>query len=253
MTVVPIPQGWRRTELHFGGEVFRIFSDQFSELSSRFRNSCGTLTSVEFDDRVSVASMRDFVSFIHNDDFNITPANYPDLRTLADSYEVATLKIALKRFLEDPTNARQVVISSIISGVQNDRKTAQEEDILSNHLNDYLDDPAILNIPLPILDRIVSPQIQLIQNPQKFPNDLFQFALRAVRQIDSASVLLRGLSLETLSADQLRELCNCREFDWSFLQERAGQSIAEWLQKQAPRATVGERGSEIECSGNSKH
>jgi hypothetical protein len=89
-------------------------------------------------------------------------------------------------------------------------------------------------LDLQIIQRIVDPKIAEIESPQVFPDNLFEFVLKALKQIgSSASILLKSLSVETLSSEQLRILCDCPEFDWSFIKRNVGRSIADWLFQQS--------------------
>jgi hypothetical protein len=228
MMQTQIPLSWRTTDLDFQGHTFKIFSSQFSDRSPRFKTDHSNSNPVVLHNEVSVISMEAFLTFIHNDPFTITPSNYSDLRLLSEFWGVADLTQLLNDFLQNPINARNVVISSINLGIERGRNTSDEEQILSANLFDYLNDSEFLSLDLQIIQRIVDPKIGEIESPQVFPDNLFEFVLKALKQIGNrASILLKSVSIETLSTEQLRILCDCPQFDWSFIKRNVGRRIAD--------------------------
>jgi hypothetical protein len=200
-----IPVGRRTLDLSFRGQKFKLSRCAFEIQSTVFQDQDWNANLVPLNDDVDIASMQTFLVFIHNDSFTITPQNYSDLRLLAVSWDVAQLRTALDAFIGDPTNAREIVIPSIISESQRGRSTQFEEQILSANLFDYLNDSKFLSLDLQVIHRIVDPKIAEIESPQVFPDNLFEFILKALKQIgSSASILLRNVSIEILSSEQLR-------------------------------------------------
>jgi hypothetical protein len=219
--------------LNIQGYVVTVNPNRFLKESNVFKSRYPNEQNVNIDVKVAQASADAFRAFINKTNFEITPQNYSDLQLLAAEWDVKNLKRTLDTFIEDQNNAKQVVIPSIISGMEHNRDTSSEERQLSANLFDFVDDPQILTLNLGILERVISRETAKIQERETFPPYLFELVMRLLKAKGvSASLLLTDLSIETLSAEQLRALRDCKEFDWSYVRENVGRDIANWVDDQ---------------------
>jgi hypothetical protein len=144
---------------------------------------------------------------------------------------VLNIESEVKDFFENPSNFRDLLIPSIIFGVQHQMDTPEYEEFISSHFGDFIASDSIFEIPLQIVDPIFS---RVSSNSATTIDQKIDFIIRSLKYCGrKASVLLRHMDARDIQIVDLWRLKegegSCIEIDWSFLCKFTSSIVCDFL------------------------
>lgn len=147
-------------------------------------------------------SIPTFIACCQNEPFEITESNVFSLLQLSIQYEVPELNRVSTEYINN--NENQLLIQSIFFKLNNCQKGRskidlhQEEEQISSHFFEYINNDKLLELPIPVLYRIInSPQLNINSMNQTNQSQLIEFLFKCLdRYKRDASVLFLNIDVE---------------------------------------------------------
>jgi hypothetical protein len=221
---------WNNESLQMSSLAFCLYSSRFWRMirNSEFgRNEI----SIRIESRVKRSSLIEFISACHEEEYSITASNVDDLELLCREWEVLKVAAEVKDFIRNPSNFRELLIPSIIFGVEHDIDTSEYETFISSHFSDFIGSDSIFEIPLQIVDRIFS---RVSSNSETNTVEKIDFIIRSLKFYGrKASILLRHIDARDVRVFDLWRLKEADdsgiEIEWSFLCKFTSSIVCDFL------------------------
>jgi hypothetical protein len=209
----------------FKSEEFPISSMLFSCLSAKFkREFANRATRVVIDITADRDTVAEFVNACQLRECSITVDNALPLLSLAEDWEVPQLQEAVLEFIGRPENTDALLVPSLCRALSRDLDTSVFETQLRSQIPSLLDGDSLLQLPLPLLSRLLTPD-----SDSGSPVDvrrLFGFLVRCLDHFGPpASVLFSGIGVDELTPGELGRLESHRSFRWCFVSDSVGTSL----------------------------
>jgi hypothetical protein len=211
-------------EICFQGETFQINSRVFSAYSGRFFRMFRSLTmrTITLSEDVSRDTVVEFIKACQMKPYSISVRNAHELSYLSQAWEVDVVAQEVCKFLEEPSNALEHLIPSILFRLRHGEATDDLERVLRSNFLALVRRGDLHKLPLNLLERVIH-----CDGEEEHFRDLFEFRLRCLdHHGPRASVLFVNYDLARLSPADLEILRGDRNFLWDFAGPSAGGVIA---------------------------
>jgi hypothetical protein len=215
------------TSVIFKSEEFPVSSLLFSGLSAKFkREFAKRLTRVTIDTTADRDTVIEFVNACQLRECSITVHNALDLLSLAEDWEVPPLQDAVIEFIGRPEHTAALLIPSLCRALSRDLDTSLFETQLRSQIPSLLEGDSLLQLPLPVLSRLLTPDPDSDPGSPVDLRRLFGFLVRCLDHFrPAASVLFSGIRVDELTPDELSRLESHRSFRWCFVSDSVGTSL----------------------------
>ena len=206
----------------------RFFSERIDEYFN--------IKNIEISDNgieIPEESIKNFISFcqFEQKEIDITNSNVFSLHQLAIEYNVPGLIQMTSNYIA--TNNKNLVIQLIYHNYIYNQPDIADEDFISTHFFDYINDLMLIKLPIPILYRILNnPNIQKIDDmDDSHKHQIFNFMFKCLDEHKrSASILFKNCNLN--DTDIINRLLNDYKdiFDFNMINsETTVKKIPEML------------------------
>ncbi|KAK8838946.1 hypothetical protein M9Y10_032406 [Tritrichomonas musculus] len=160
-----------------------------------------------------------FIKYIQNDEIDVNNHNVCALNYLDNKYEVSTLIESTDEYI---VNNNKNIIFEILLNHQKDPSinTKTYENIISQHLQMYINDEQLLNLKTPILYRILDNYFNEQEEKEIENDDIFNFLFNYLDKFGrDASVLFSFVNFLNPKIEHLSRLLNeyLKIFDFHFI------------------------------------
>lgn len=163
-------------------------------------------------------TIHSFINFIQCNDIKLTPENVVDLNYLSTLYEVPTLKQHTEDFISK--NHQKVAIQLLQKVEKSDTfNSANYEDMISDSLEDYIQDDRLLSLHISTLYRILR-RYRLKKLNQQTKKEVVDFVFKVLKEKGrEASVLFSEIDFGDAKIECINRLLNefSTEFDFNFI------------------------------------
>lgn len=209
-------------------DLLKRNSDFFLENDNKY-NSYKSIPILEDEAKVieyPTQAIQEFIKCCQNQQIEINPSNLFYLNYLAKKYKVKKLKSATLNIIS--SNKGQLALESLLFSLKMSQNknlafidTGSEEDIISDNFDQFIKDDKLLEIPIPILYRIVQRYFSKANDQQKVNNDEFNeffFKLLDIHH-EKASIFAQFFKIEKSRIKDAIKLHDCYSdvFDTNFL------------------------------------
>lgn len=195
---------YKKKAYPFNIVVFNLFSQYFDKRQNLSTVEIKILEDNE-EDNLNLAenAIEDFVNFCQNQPINITQDNFITIHKLATKFIVPSLIHATEAFFYAN---RQQLIDEYLSSLkdQQDMNPNEAEEIIANDFSKYVNDERLLELPLPVLQRIMAKyQLKSSIEPPEVSDFLFKCLDKYGR---SGSILFKGFDFGYSNCQIIRNL-----------------------------------------------
>lgn len=177
---------------------------------------------------LSEDSIQNFIKYIHHQDTILNNDNLIGINYLAEEYKVRSLIEATEKYINDH---HDILIPIFLINQNNSSfDTITFENILSENLDQYINDERLLNFKIPILYRV----FEKYSKSKKYQNGLSQNAIEFLfKCLDKykreASVLFTFVGIEKIQSKYLKRLLTqySEVFDFHFIYSMLAKSLYE--------------------------
>lgn len=165
--------------------------------------------------QLSDDSINDFINFCHYQKIDVNNINVNSLHYLSKKYKVQSLYEETTNYIL--SNRKDLVLDYLLLEPNDEEATAdfiQYEELISQDLAHFIDDDKMVQLPIPVLHRIIS------KSPNIDQGLLEKFLLKCLTQIgQKASVLFSAIDVKKISSECANKLLNEYEdiFDFHFI------------------------------------
>ncbi|KAK8848027.1 hypothetical protein M9Y10_019080 [Tritrichomonas musculus] len=209
---------YKEKQYPFNFDLFKIFSQYFNSSSPKEEK-------IDlFDENLNISenSIPDFINFCQARTITLTKENAPTLHKLSQKFKVPSLLTQTKEFIS--AHQKEVVIEILLM-YQNDNifNLEEYEEIISQDLIKYVNDIRLLNLPVPMLHRIITKYLLNYQNHSnnsEQPSELIEFLFKCLDHFGrEASVLFDKIDSFGSNGDLIKRLLDgySEIFDFSFV------------------------------------
>lgn len=201
-------------------DIIILNSDYFYENRNKYKN-----VDIVFEEEpifISEDSFKSFISCLQYENIKINDSNVYALKQLGTHYRVQQLIEFTNNYIEQ--NHQKLVFKSILFKIQQNKSeitTETEEEIISSHFFDYINNEELFSLPVEVLYRIIYSENLNFENLNSSnQNQVIDFLLNYLdRNGKKASVLFSNLDLKNQRIDLLKRLINdfSDKFDFSML------------------------------------
>lgn len=158
----------------------------------------------ENDTSITEDVINKFIKFIQSEKIQLDNENVIGLNYLSQKYEVKILEEKTSEYIGN--HQEELVIQNLIDKQnQQNFDTKIYENIISNNIIKYIDDPRLLSVKIPVLYRI----IQKTNLNEKYIEKLIEFLIKCLDKYGkNASVLFDNISFGKLSRQYVNLLIN---------------------------------------------
>lgn len=225
-------------------DSIKINSNYFYDNSENFKDENIELH-LEID--IEEDTINSFIDCCENKAFKVNDSNVFHLDYLSKKYDVPELSKLTKEYLYNSnTNlAFQSLLfkyqfqknkNSISDDELQNFDTSNEEDIIGHRLNEYLNDERLLDLPIPVIDRILKKYL-IENNDQNIIEFLFKCLDKHKRK---ASVLFLNIKMENQSNNLIIRLINDYSdiFDFNMVNLRSILNTSSELLKELTKIKI---------------
>ena len=167
---------------------------------------------------LSEESIQNFVNYVHRQDIFLNNDNVMGINYLATKYKIISLKQATEEYIND--NHREMLLPNLLIH-QNDLlfDTSSFETILSENLEEYINDGRLLDLNIPILFRILEKYSKSEKAKNGFNQNIMDFLFKCLDKYKrNASVLFSFINIEKIQLYLKRLLTDYSNlFDFHFI------------------------------------
>lgn len=180
----------------------------FYEKQNEFHN----LANIEIHDNgidITEDAIQYFISFcqFEQNEISITSSNVFSIRQLAIEYNVPGLIKLTNDYITD--NNKDLVIQSLHHNHQNNQPDEVDEDYISAHFFDYINDSRLIKLPIPVLYRILNNIQKINEMDHDHQNQTFEFMFKCLDEHKKpASVLFQNCNFIDAHSEILNRLLN---------------------------------------------
>ena len=172
---------------------------------------------IELHEKIDIKedTINSFIECCQNKPFNINDSNVFQLDYLSKKYEVPELSKITQEYLNKPnTNLafqsllfkHQLHINSSSNDDLQFFDTSNEEEILGHKLHEYLNDERLLDLPIPIIDRILKKYLKENKNNN---DQIIEFLFKCLdKHQRKASILFLNINIDDQPKDLIIRLMN---------------------------------------------
>lgn len=223
----------------YKNKLYPIKYDFFKYASEYFQNNEDEIKSNKIlqlieqdpdsDPNISENSIRNFIDFVQNKSIILTDQNVSELNFLSKKYIIRTLMNFTEQYIE---KNHENLILPILLVRQHDTQFETEiyEEILSNHLLDYINDEQLLNLKFNILYRIINNFLSVNKEYTKVNSntEFIEFLFKCLDKYgQKASVLFNQIDLNNSGTNYLARLMRdySNIFDFHFVNSEFIKSL----------------------------
>lgn len=186
----------------FNFDLFKIYSPYIKRIQTKIeQDKCINIIDENEEDNIELSKeiIKDFIKFVQLEEIGLNDTNVLKLNYLADKYEITALIDYTINYIRK--HQKNVIFEMLLTR-QNDPKYIEYENIVSNDILYYINDPKLLSLNFPIIYRICN---KIITN-QKFQNDdVIEFFFKCLDTYGQiASVLFENVDFTNLNTKYLK-------------------------------------------------
>lgn len=201
----------------YKGKIYPIDFVLLTRRSQFFRNhqkEYDNITNIEiYDNGIDIPedSINSFISFcqFEQNDLKITELNVYPLRHLAIKYEVPGIVELTSNYIA--SNNENLALQSLHFNLQHNLPDSTDEDFISTHFFDYINDSKLLQLPVPVIYRLLrKSKFSKINNlDDEHQNQLFDFLFKCLDEHKKqASILFSDIEIKDLRSNVIHLLLN---------------------------------------------
>jgi hypothetical protein len=215
------------------GDPIPFSSYEFARRSRRFFDllfSHRAEDPLELDSTFQRGSVIQFLNACQGKPFELTAANALEIDLLCISWQAdKAIHRRVHSFIEGHRDGPSLVISQLLFRLAREMETSEIERRLRRSLVDFVADPQLLRVPIPVMSRVVDFDA-LLDKPDAFQR-LFAFALKYVTEHGPpASRIFRTCDMTRLTRENLADLAAVPGFQWGFVNQSVGMTVSALME-----------------------
>jgi hypothetical protein len=205
-------------------------SDSFQRSSRRYRQQLRANANdadIRVDPTVRRESLVQFLDICQGRDNEPTEDTLFEILALCDQWRIDTsYRSKVTAFMQDCANPRGIVLGKLLFCLRRGDPTGAMESQLRANLLDFLQEPQLVDVPVPVICRLVD--FGCCDARLGIRRQLLTFCVRYFnRHGPSASPIFQTLHINRLMPEDLAALCSLDRSAWWFIGGSVGEAIAQ--------------------------
>ena len=178
---------------------------------------------------LSDESIQNFIKYVHRQDTILNNDNVIGINYLAKKYKVNSLIKATEEYIND--HHHEILIPIFLINQNNSSfDTSAFENILSENLDQYIDDDRLLNFEIPVLYRVLEKYSKSEKCQNGLNQNVVEFLFKCLdKHKRKASVLFTFIGIEKIQSEYLQRLLTkySEVFDFHFINSSLAKNLYE--------------------------
>ena len=196
----------------FNIDLFNISSQYFLNYPEKIQNNqIIQLIDKSLDGNITFSdkSIQDFINYFQRKPITLDNSNTVELNYLSKKYEINSLIQATNQYIEEHNNDNNLIFQLLLIYQYHEAFTCETyENIISNHLSEYINNDLMLTLSVPVVYRILNKNKDSDKPPQLI-NDIIEFLFKYLSKYGGeASILFTLIDANNLTKEQINRLFN---------------------------------------------